>query len=320
MRPPLRLFALAVGLALCGVPVHAQAPDADAAAGQPWWKLFQIRKAFDGGSNEEEPGNVGLVSPGADSATYWLVDGGIRLVPLEMHLGAEGPTAHPPLLIWFPSVEWHHMSAEPQLQQEATNQAGGGVNAELWFGDPDSTRLKAYLLGRAEVTRDLLNDVTTPSVALFAGLIQRPPTGSQGGFRPGYPIVHANAKRGQYFPYVGVEYLDQLAITAADEVVAPRFTGSVLTLKVDFEAMPFNREISDRKIRFVVSGQYAFRRLFQTVDTLDSRQLHFLNLSLAYYFADEQRIGVALTFDAGRSPTTNFIAQRRTALVLKAKI
>jgi hypothetical protein len=212
------------------------------------------------------------------------------------------------------------MSAEPQLQQEATNQVGGAMNAELWAGDPDSTRLKAYVIGKAAITRDVLNDATTPSASLLVGLIQKPPTGTDGGFRPGYPIVHDNAKRGQYFPYAGVEYLDQLAVTAGDDGVAPRFSGALLTLKTDFEATPFNHEISDRRIRFVISGQYAYRRLLSASDAVDGRNLQFLNLAVAYYFVEGQRIGVALTLDNGRSPTTNFITQHRAALVLKAKM
>src|SRR5947209_5761847 len=87
----------------------------------PWWQQFDIRKSFDGASGEEEPASVGLVSPGRVSQTYWLLDGGVRFRPQSFHFGEDSGIAHPPLVIWYPSFEWHHMSAEPLAQQEATN-------------------------------------------------------------------------------------------------------------------------------------------------------------------------------------------------------
>ena len=34
-----------------------------------WWKVFEIRKAFDGAAAERDAGSIGLVSPGEDSKT-----------------------------------------------------------------------------------------------------------------------------------------------------------------------------------------------------------------------------------------------------------
>lgn len=63
---PRILLLVAGALLLTASPSWAQSKD-------PWWKLFEIRKSFDGGSAEQEPANAGLVDPGPDSTVYWLL-------------------------------------------------------------------------------------------------------------------------------------------------------------------------------------------------------------------------------------------------------
>jgi hypothetical protein len=297
----------------------ADAQTGDLTSNAPWWQ-FDIRKGFDGASGNDEPASVGLVSPGRESQTYWLLDGGVRLKPQSFHFGEDSGVAHAPLVIWYPSFEWHHMSAEPLAQQEATNAGGGAINAELWLGDPDSPQLKVYLLGKGAITRDVLNGTTAKSLSILAGLFQAPEVGVDGGFRPGSPIVFDGYRRAQYFPYFGVEYFRQLAITQGAGVVAPLFDGADGVLRIDFETMPFHHETIPGNIRFVISGQYAYRRLFKAADVLDSRNMQFLNIEAAYYFVTDRKVGLAVSLDNGRAPSVNFVTQRRVAFVLKTKI
>ena len=58
-----RLVLLSAAIALL------MPPAAMAQSNDSWWKLFEIRKAFDGDSGEQEPGSLGLVDPGPDSRT-----------------------------------------------------------------------------------------------------------------------------------------------------------------------------------------------------------------------------------------------------------
>src|SRR5262245_5803326 len=86
-----------------------------------WYEVFEIRKAFDGAAEEKDAGSIGVVSPGKESKTYFFLDAGIRTKPCEFYIGKKTATNYPPLVIWYPAVEWHHMSAEPLQDQEATN-------------------------------------------------------------------------------------------------------------------------------------------------------------------------------------------------------
>ena len=291
-----------------------------AAAAQSW-KLIEIRKAFDGDSGEGKPANVGLVDPGPDSPAYWLLDGGIRLKPMTVHLGpSEEANQHPPRLIWYPSMEWHHMSAEPLAKQEATNSGGPALSAELWFGNPDSTTLKAYLLTKGAVTWDVLNDTTEKSASVLLGLHRVPLDASvNGGFRPGSPIKVGGRQRLIYFPYFGVEYFRQLAITSGDDTLAPIYDGGDFLAKVDFELTPFPAALPGQT-RFVIGVVYEYRRLLKELEAIGTQDARFSNIDISYYFTTDRKVGIGLTLDDGRSPTVNFITQHRTALVLRVKL
>lgn len=285
---------------------------------KPCWRKIDVRKAFDRSPDEDEPMSAGLISPGLNSQTYWLLDGGARLKPCTMYVGPDGPKDNPLRILWFPAVEWHHASAEPLLMTEQTNKGTASFNADFRYGNPDSSDLKAFPLAQGAITRDVLNSTTEKSASILVTFFQK--FDGDGGFRPGSPLKYNNVLRGRYFPYVGVEYIKSLVITQDSDVIGPEFNGTVLTAKVDFEAMPFGSQQNVGEAKFVVSGGYAYRHVLKQVGALDSSNLDFLDISFTYYFTDDQSVGLGLTLDNGRSPTTNFVAQHRAALVLKAKL
>jgi hypothetical protein len=312
-----RIGALAAVLIVL-IPTVSRAQDPSA-----WGKYIQVRKAFDGASEEEKPANLGLVNPGKDSPVYWLLDGGIRLTPRETYFGesAEDPSIYKMHLIWYPSVEWHHMSAEPLARQEATNAGGAAINAEFWFHRTAPDALRVYLVTQAAVDRDVLNATTDGAASVKMGFIRTPRNASDsGGFSPGTPLKIGDKEVFEYFPYIGVEYLRNLAITQDDTDLAPTFDGGDILLKVDFEATPFHRSDVPGRSRFVIGGAYEYRRILKASAALDSQNLQFMNVDLSYYFTVGRAVGIGLTLDNGRSPMTNFVTQHRSALVLKAKL
>jgi len=285
-----------------------------------WWEIFQIRKSFEGASGEQDAASIGLVSPGRDSKTYFFLDAGIRTRPCEFSIGTKTATSNPPMVIWYPSVEWHHMSAEPLQEQEATNKGGGALNAELWFGDPATTNPRLYFLAKGAVKRNVLQNTTEKGASILLSVAQFAPVGVQGGFRPGSPIVYNNFRRAMYFPYVGFEYFEQLAITGeADAVLAPAFDGGVAVARVAFEFYPFHRQVIPGNIRFVIGGEYSYRRLLKDVMELGTRDANVVSLAATYYLDTDQNVGIGLTLDKGRSPTTNFVDQQRVVLGLEVR-
>ena len=313
----MKRLILAVVLALVTREASAQT---GCFAAANWWEVLQIRKSFDGASGEQDAGSLGLVSPGKKSQVYWFLDGGIRTRPCELYIGTKTDTSHPPLLIWYPSAEWHHMSAEPLQEQEATNKGGGALNAELWFGDPATANPRAYVLAKGAIKRNVLRDTTEKSVSLLLSVAQFAPAEVQRGFRPGSPIVYNNFRRAMYFPYVGFEYFRELAITGGeDAVIAPAFDGGLALARLAFEFYPFHHQVLPGNIKFVVGGEYHYRRLLKDVPALGTRDLHFISLAATYFLDSDQNIGLGLTFDKGQSPTTNFVDQRRVVLGLEIK-
>ena len=285
-----------------------------------WYDVFQVRKSFDGAAEEQDAGSVGLVSPGKESKTYFLLDAGVRTKPCEFNPWKKTATNNPPLIIWYPSIEWHHMSAEPLQEQEATNKGGGGLNGEVWFGDPATTAPRPYLVLKGTLKRNLISDTTEKNASILLSVAQFARTGVQGGFRPGSPIVYNNFRRAMYFPYVGYEYFRSLAITGAeDAVLAPEYDGGVAVGRVAFEFYPFHQQVLPRDIRFVIGGEYSYRRLLKDIPELETRDAHFLSLATTYFFDADQNIGIGLTVDRGRSPTTNFVDQQRVVLGLEVK-
>jgi hypothetical protein len=113
------------------------------------------------------------------------------------------------LILWYPSFEWHHMSAEPLQKQDATNKGGPSLSVEWWLGNPDT--VQPYVIGKGSITRDALNDTTTQSVDVL-------------------------------FPYAGFQYFRNLAITQNENIVAPLFDGGAAVLRAEFEWYPLNKQ------------------------------------------------------------------------------
>jgi hypothetical protein len=289
------------------------------------WKTFpeylQVRKAFDGGKSENEAAAVGFIAPGQDSKTYWLVDAAIRTTPFNWQLNEAGTFE----TFFFPSAEWHHMSAEPLLEQKQTNKAGGGLNGELWFPRYSALAVRHAVIGKASVTRNFIKDTTEKSATLaletcMEGVETHEDRGWEGGFRPCAELTYHGARRFHYYPYVGFERYAKLAISSSDDVVAPAFDGSMFLVRVQGDAFPFNRQVIPGDIAGVVLNfEYAYRRALSDADELASENLNALKLSATYFFVEGQVAGVGLSMDFGASPSVNFVNQRRIVLAFRVK-
>jgi len=284
-------------------------------------KYVQVRKAFDGGKAETEAGAIGLVAPGKDSKTYWLVDAAVRTTPLNWQINSSGTLE----TFFFPSAEWHHMSTEPLLEQKETNKAGGGLNVELWFPPFSGWRLREGLIGKANLTRNLVRDTTERSASLLLetcaeGVETHEDQGWEGGFRPCAELTYQGARRMHYYPYVGFERYTKLAIQSSDAVVAPAFDGSTFVVRVQGDVYPFSEELIPGNIDgLAFNFDYAYRRVVSDATDLTSSNLNLFKFSATYFFVKGQAVGVGVTTEFGSSPAVNFVSQRRIVLAFRVK-
>ena len=307
----MKRLALALAIATL-VPVRAV--HAECARINHWWELVEIRKSFDGGSGEGEAANVGLVNAAKDTSTTWFLDGGIRTKRCEIPFGDKSGGKTPPTLYWFPSAEWHHLSAEPLRKQGKTEQASGALNAEVWFGDPNQPLPRWYFVAKGAVTRDLLNDKTIKSADLLVSVYQ------EGGLHPGHAMRSTHRYWGTYFPYLGFQYFRSLAITQNGAVVAPTFDGGAGMARIQFELYPLlNKDKIPGEIPFTVSGEYSYRRLLADAPSIDTRNMSVFDVAFTWYPDAGHTIGLGLTVTKGRSPKTNFISQQRVVIGVKIK-
>jgi hypothetical protein len=322
MRIPIYLslaWLLSPGLAF------AQAPATPAPAKASGWEVFsryvQLRKAFDGGKGETEAAAVGFIAPGKNSQSYWLVDAGVRPTPINVPFNNNGTFE----TFFFPSVEWHHMDAEPLQKQDATNKVVGGFNAELWLPPVTGFNFREIIIGKATLQRNFIKDNTENSVMIALescaeGVETHENGGWEGGFRPCAELTYDGARRLHYYPYVGYEHYAKVAISSSSATLAPAFEGSMLLLRVQGDAYPFNTSAIPSEIRgLVLNFEYSYRRLVDEHPDLDFRDLHMLKFGATYFFVKDQAAGIGLTMDVGRSPAVNFIDQRRIALALRLK-
>ena len=321
-------IAIILALVLVGsiaTRAHAQPAAAPAAPEPPpvlkfLTKWFQIREAFDGGKGESTAAAIGLVAPGKDSPTYWLVDAGVRLTPQNLKLNTRGDFE----LFYFPTMEWHHMSAEPLQKQDNTNKAGPAFNTELWFPPITDLKLRTYVTGKGSLQRNFIKDTTENSATFLLGMCAEAvvPTGAgwENGVRPCAELTYNGTRRSHYYPYVGFEHYGKLALTGSGTTIAPAFDGSLLLVRVQADAFPFNVAKLPRDISgWVLNIDYTYRHALDDVPTLDSRDLNALKFSTTYFFVKGQVAGVGIDLAVGRMPEVNFVSQRRAVLAFRIK-
>jgi hypothetical protein len=305
-------------LLLCPALANAQS-----ARDWAWWvEQFELRKAFDGGRNEQEPATVAHVNPG-DGPDFWLVDlavkhRGLAIAPAPSSTGAA------PLVTEFflaPSFEWHRNTAEPLLQSATVNKISASLIGEIYFRDlfPNRASIgatRAILLSpglflKGTATRNALRDMTEASVSLFGSPY------SEVDWVPGALSRIAGRPFLRYVPYVGVEYFNNLAISANNVVLADAFSGWFTTARLYVEAFPTLNPLAGQN-RLVLTGELIYRVATDT-SILDSA-LTMTTVSLTFYFDEAQTVGLGYSYESGENPRTNLVLHRRSFVAFRAKL
>ena len=317
-------WRLLIALSLWLVPVGARAQASEPPP--PTWreqvsKYVTLRKGFDGGKDENEAAAFGYIDPGKDSPAYWLVDAGVRTVAFNWQLNDSGTLE----TFVYPSVEWHHMSGEPVLRQDATNKGTLGANGEVWLPPLTDFKIREALIGKAKQSRNFIKDTSETAVTLALescaeGVETHENGGWEGGVRPCAELTYNGKRKFHYYPYIGFERYDKLAISNATTTGAPAFDGSLLMLRVQADAYPFNDAFRAGDIKgLVLNVEFAYRHLLEAHDGFESRHLNMFKLAASYFFTKGQTVGVGFTLDTGRYPEVNFVSMRRMVIALRLK-
>jgi len=300
--------AVALGLALLSLPLGSA--DASAAPDDTsWWSNVAIRNAFDGASREQQPAIGSYVNGSDRDKGFWLVDLGARFAGWDWTPGGVD-------LVVYPTVEWHRNQGERLVTGSLdTHTLGGGVTAELYAGNADRSAIVPYVVIRGNLFRDFIQDKTETSVSAMVTTY----SARSAGYYPGGLTLDAHGHWIlRYHPYAGVERFQNLALGLGG-ITGPGVSATFATARLYFEWYPFNLATRPGLIRFQVIGDATYRRALFGAADLPSNMLSS-SVSANYYFDEGRRFAVGPSFEAGRTPRTNFQALRRVVVALKLRL
>jgi len=255
---------------------------------------IQIRKSFSGTVSEQGSPAALSFADSSLSGKFYSVDLAVKITSLE-------PTLKKGQLLLFPVAEWHRSTAE----KEEKNKISGGLNAEYFLDIP-------FFLFKGKVVRDSLKDQTSAQASLLASLFD-----VNSPYGPGAPIrAKSGSLYARYYPYIGVEYFDNLPFMRGQEVLAPAVNAWFATGRLSVEWYPLNASTGPGQ--FQLLGVYTYRQKLS--GPLSDGHYGLLNLSAIYYFDPKKRLALGIDFDHGDDPDANFLTIRRTAVSLRLKL
>lgn len=254
----------------------------------------EIRKSFEGTVKElGVPASASYANSDL-SGTFYGVDLGIKLANWQ-------PPLKTGTLLFFPLVEWHRSTAEG----EEKNKVSAGLNLEYFLDTP-------FFLLASKFARDFQADTTSVQASALASLFRE-----ESSFGPGAPIrTSSEALVGRYYPYLGIEYFDNLPFKRGQEVLASEITAWFTTGRLQVSWFPFNQTLDEGRLQ--VHGTYTFRRKIDGDLPEDSYDL--LNLSLVYYLDEGQRFGIGYDYDRGEDPAANFLENTKSSVSFRLKL
>jgi len=286
----------------------------------PWstcFKAFEVRKAFDGGKDEAQPAVLSIVNihdENTDVNGAYLVDAGIRNKRCSIRQMETGE------LSVGASAEWHLGQANALREEKKRNRLKGSLAAyysrtvaEREDADGNETfSARLWIVLKGDRSHDYVDDTTAGSVSLMMSpsII----TKSLRSFWPGESLTVGDVTLA-YYPSTGPEYLRKLKIGT----VAPAFEGVDWLLRIEGLASFGVSGPGQIDGRFQLAADTAWRWRVSGLDTIADGRLTWSSVTATLWMDDGRRVGVGYALDAGRSPVTNFIAQRRSSVGLQVK-
>lgn len=255
---------------------------------------MEIRKSFEGTVKELGAPASASYADSDISGSFYGVDLGIKLANWQ-------PPLKTGTLLLFPVAEWHRSTAEG----EEKNKLSAGLNVEYFLDTP-------FFIFTSKLGRDFQADTTSVQASVMASLFRE-----ESNYGPGAPIrTPSGSLLGRYYPYIGVEYFDNLPFKRGEEVLASEVTAWFSTGRLYVSWFPFNKTLDEGPLQ--VHGTYTFRKSIDGDLPEDSYDL--LNLSLVYYLDEDQRFGIGYDYDQGEDPAANFLKNKKSSVSLRLKL
>ena len=299
--------------------------------------LIQVRKSFDGSKKESEPAVLTYVDSDTKGAFY-QIDFGVKVKGLgnfEESSGTEDGEGtddmEEPSVAWalYPTFELHRSSST----SEPVNKKSAAVNLEVFqsnlrlfdaSGDPLPARLQPegggrtavpVVLSKIKVTRDSENDATVSSWSLAATLF------SNKRHLPGAITTNLHSKPRanpiyRYYPYLGVEYIDNLPVKLGDEVIADEISETFAFARLYLEWYPLNRWVRGK---VQVLGAYTYRVALGNDEELDG-SLGFLSVGVNYFLDAEGKVSVGWLHEEGKDPKLNFAKEEVSSVAFRVLV
>ncbi len=267
-------------------------------------QYFSIRKSFVGTKDEKQPASLSFASA-SEGDDYYNVDFAIKHRGIDC--SAEGEHLVHQLLL-FPSGEWHRSS----ITSAETNKVTASGNAEYYVRRV-AGKFMPFVLLKPSLTRDIQKDTTASTITLHVSgkSLAR-------DRRPGAAIRRESddALIARYYPYAGLEYHRNLAITTG-LVRAAELEATFAIARLYLEWYPLNNTPDEGQ--FQILADAAFRHRFAGDDGVP-KSPWIINSSATYYFDPELRFGLGYEFEVGRNPLNNFERLRVQSLNLKLRL
>jgi hypothetical protein len=267
---------------------------------------FKLRKSLDGTKNEQLPA-VLAYEKRENQDSYFNVD-------LATSFGSLSCGNETYDFNIAPKVEYHRSTGEKEIRNSSI-----GLNADyglLKFKPVEDKwyKLNPYFLLEAEVKRDSANDETTRKYALLL-------TGKS--FKQGAPGGSVRFKKKpdeiespelfRWYPYIGIESYESLAIIKDGVEEAPAIDGTFAIFRLSFELYPFRRE---GKKGLQIITNHTYRRLNGTSELINKSTRHF-ETSFNYFFDKDGHVGLGVDYENGSSPSRNFLDEEKTTVAVK---
>lgn len=284
--------------------VFAQEEDESECEGTPlvcWLEEtgFLVRESFSNPTDAAKPAVVSFVDPHVGTDHYQV----------DIALARKFDRWEHQDLFFFPSLEWHRATEDDQ----DFNRLKGAFNLEYYIGggrSPDEWRPMIFTLAEIGAERDLEEDVTTGIASLLATLYKPEP------WWPGDLIRDKNgALLGRYYPFVGLEYYENLALPDDAGEISAGFG----VARVQVEWFPFNRDKLLSETSLEINLIYTLRYGWSD-DELEDRAVDLWEIGASYYLDDARRVAIGLEYESGRNPKNSFDERTSTVVALKFKL
>jgi len=261
---------------------------------------FVIRESFSNAAKSSKPAVISFVDPNEGTDHYRV----------DLALARKFGLLENEDFFFFPSLEWHRSTEDDQ----DFNKLRGALSFEYYVGGGESGNeektLKMFTLGQVGAERDLQEDATTGLASVLVAPYK------EEGWSPGNLIRGKHdALIGRYYPLIGLEYYENLALPDDEGKLSKAF--GVARLQIEW--FPFNRSKLLSGAFFQVNLVYTMRYAWSNDELID-RHFDLWEIGADFFLDEARRVAIGVNYESGRNPKNSFDSRTSTVIALKFQI